>query len=1084
MFKSARWRSEKNRIKAVFKLQFHATQVPQLRGDALIINVVPADVGKPTARLEKAVVQDGSCYWESPVYETVKFVREPKTGKIHERIYYFVVSNGLSKAGVFGEVSIDFANYAEATKISSLSLPLKNAKSEGILHVSIQRMQENVDQRELEESENAQIKSQGRSLKTLLSNGDTDGSIQGNSIEDGPCNKTISHIVKLNGNHRASSASDVTMSSSESISEFDSPRELGLNNNNAHQDPTSFLSSLSVVSVAPKPNSDISATIDEEHHGSQWEWSGGSAPEVSTDDSSSSPRDTLLPERSQEASDVTVEKLRTEVAVLARQAEVSELELQTLRKQIVKESKRGQDLFKEVVSLKEERDVLKEECEKFKSFQKRIDERKGKNMFQFEGGDPWVLLEELRQELNYEKDLNANLRLQLEKTQESNSELILAVRDLDEMLEQKNREILNLPDKSAISENAEELQETNSKSESDDEEEQKALEKLVKEHSDPKEAHLLEQKIMDLFNELQISRRDKDELDMQMEQLALDYEILKQENHDLSYKMEQSQLQEQLKIQYECSSSYATVNELETQVENLENELEKQSKEFSDSVAIINELQTHVKSLEEDLEKQAEGFEADLEALARAKIEQEQRAIRAEEALRKTRCQNVNTAERLQEEFRRLSMQMTTTFEANEKMAAKALTEGIELRLQKNHVEEMLQKAKEELESVRDHYEAKLHELSTEVSSKANQVEQMQLEIEDKSKWLEHQKKHEEETQGVLSQEILMLRVEIERLTTENNNLSEEAERRKTLEAELKHMETSMKESEILIQKGNLERNEMENMLALMKMKAEKSIEELNILRSLKDENESAIVKLQSELAILNARCHELNHSLLEDDLEKEKLRNQVLQLEGNLKKKEDAFSSIEQNAKDKMKFSEDQIKLKEMSLETFSNSFLEVEKDLQIKIEELERRLEEIDRNSMSLCEYEFQKVDIGKEDATLNANEPKEASYTANNLSIVECISNETGSAVSLTKSNDDDILSEKKLEASDKNTGDQSNLDKLLNEMTLLKERNKSMEGELMDMQERYSEISVKFAEVEGERQQLIMRVRNLKNVRKSK
>lgn len=38
---------------------------------------------------------------------------------------------------------------------------------------------------------------------------------------------------------------------------------------------------------------------------------------------------------------------------------------------------------------------------------------------------------------------------------------------------------------------------------------------------------------------------------------------------------------------------------------------------------------------------------------------------------------------------------------------------------------------------------------------------------------------------------------------------------------------------------------------------------------------------------------------------------------------------------------------------------------------------------------------------------------------------------------------------------------------------------MEAELKDMQERYSEISLKFAEVEGERQQLVMKVRNLKN-----
>lgn len=42
---------------------------------------------------------------------------------------------------------------------------------------------------------------------------------------------------------------------------------------------------------------------------------------------------------------------------------------------------------------------------------------------------------------------------------------------------------------------------------------------------------------------------------------------------------------------------------------------------------------------------------------------------------------------------------------------------------------------------------------------------------------------------------------------------------------------------------------------------------------------------------------------------------------------------------------------------------------------------------------------------------------------------------------------------------------------------------MESELKDMQERYSEISLKFAVVEGERQQLVMTVRNLKSGKKN-
>lgn len=56
-------------------------------------------------------------------------------------------------------------------------------------------------------------------------------------------------------------------------------------------------------------------------------------------------------------------------------------------------------------------------------------------------------------------------------------------------------------------------------------------------------------------------------------------------------------------------------------------------------------------------------------------------------------------------------------------------------------------------------------------------------------------------------------------------------------------------------------------------------------------------------------------------------------------------------------------------------------------------------------------------------------------------------------------------------------------LMSEVAMLKDRNKNMEKELKEMEERYSEISLKFAEVEGERQQLVMALRNLKNGKKN-
>jgi chromosome segregation ATPase len=795
-------------------------------------------------------------------------------------------------------------------------------------------------------------------------------------LQDGPNDKTI-HNADLNGNRRASSGSDITLSSSESSSGLNTPREVGLRNSNIHQDPSSFLSSLRHSSLSHQPAGNASTTAYEE-------WSGGSDHGISTDDSTHSSHDALLRESSQQASDIEIEKLKAELGGLARQADLSELELQTLRKQIVKESKRGHDLTREIVSLKEERDEIKSECEKLKAFQKRMGEAKVKSKLPSEGGDLCALIEEIRQELTYEKDLNGNLRLQLQKTQESNAELILAVRDMDEMLEAKDREISDLSNKLGSNENAEELRGTHLKCETDDDEEQKALEELVRGHSDDKEAYLLEQKIIDLYGEIEIYRRDKDELEMQMEQLALDYEILKQENHDMSYKLEQNQLQEQLKMQYECSSPSAAVAELEEHIESLENDFQKQSKEFSDSLATIRELETHMKSLEEELEKQAQGFEADLESVTRAKVEQEQRAIqaeealekhmksleeelekqaqgfeadlesvtrakveqeqraiqaeealekhmksldeelekqaqgfeadlesvtrakveqeqraiRAEEALRKTRLKNASMAERLQEEFRRLSMQMASTFDANEKVAAKALMEAHELRLQKSQLEDMLQKVKEELESARDDYEAKRRELSNQIDMKTYQIEQMLVEIDNKSMQLEYQKQHGEEVSRAFSEEIEMLKAEIKRLTAENTCLSEQQEQ-ENLRAELEQMKTSINQSEILVQRRNVDRNELLNTIALLKKEAEKSHEELSRMRLLKDEREATVGLVQSEMEMLKAQCNDLKHSLFEDEVEKEKLRKQVFQLKIDLKKKDEAFISIEKKLKD-----------------------------------------------------------------------------------------------------------------------------------------------------------------------------------------
>ncbi|CAN1777985.1 hypothetical protein LINPERHAP1_LOCUS14253 [Linum perenne] len=789
MFRPVRWRSDKNKIKVVFKFQFHATQVTQLNVDSLVVSVVPGEVGKPTGRSEKATIKDGSCKWEYPVYETVKFNQDSKTGKITERIYHFVLST---------------TNDVLLQDVSSATND--NAEPNGVSTVT--------------------------------------------------------------------SGSDVTVTSSGVSSGLNTPRDNQCTSNGVPPDHATSLASKTLAANGS------TTPVYGGHQQPQYEWSVDSDPGLSIDGSTNSSN---MGERSQQSTDAEVEKLKGELVAMARQIDLSDLELQTLRKQIVKESKRGHDLSRELKGLKEERDAIHAECEQLKVMQKGMEEAKVKNKSKNSeegGGDPWLLIGEIRQELYYEKDRNANLQLQLQKTQDSNAELLLALKELDEMLAQKG-----------TTETPNVMNDVSKSGSSDDDEDQKALEELVKQHSDTRETYMLEQKILDLGSEIEIYRREKDELEMQMEQLALDYEILKQENHEISYKLEQSQLQEQLNMQYEeCSSPNANGrNTLESQIERLQNEFKKQQKQNSTSLATIKELETHISSLEDELEQQAQTFEADLATITRERVDQEQRAIRAEEALKLTRWKNSNTAEKLQEEFKRLSKQMASTFEANESVAMKAMEEANEVRIQKIQLEDMVRRAKSELQSVKDDYEEKLVELSNQLNLKTQQVEKLVMEIDDKSKQLERQKQHEEQLGGTSNKKVQKLQDEIEKLVKENNFFSTQVE----------EMKGSIKNYEELVQNRTTERNELVKSIAVLKKEAEKSAEDLRKMRSIQDEKETTLDLLKAEVERLQCQCDDLKHSLIEDEMEKEKLRMQLVCLKGDLKKKDEALISSEKKLKD-----------------------------------------------------------------------------------------------------------------------------------------------------------------------------------------
>uniref|UniRef100_A0A251SE67 Putative EEIG1/EHBP1 N-terminal domain-containing protein n=2 Tax=Helianthus annuus TaxID=4232 RepID=A0A251SE67_HELAN len=234
---------------------------------------------------------------------------------------------------------------------------------------------------------------------------------------------------------------------------------------------------------------------------SSTDWSFGSLSDRSMGDTLKSPQHSYT-----EASKDDVHALKSEVSRLEKQAELSALELESLRKQILKENKRSQDLSTKMSELNEENEALETECD------------------------------EIKEELKYEKSLN---------------------KDLVRKMEGKNIEI----------------------------------------------SHLAEN-IDALYARLELERKEKEELKIHIED-----------------------------------------NEL--QIKRLEEKIMNQALEISKSLDKNEEFETHIIRLEKELEKQAHEFENDVQDLMKLKIEQEERVVQAEEALKKSTLTNAAEVEKL-----------------------------------------------------------------------------------------------------------------------------------------------------------------------------------------------------------------------------------------------------------------------------------------------------------------------------------------------------------------------------------------------------------------------------------------------------
>lgn len=180
MSRVSKWKLEKAKVKVVFRLQFHATHVPQAGWDKLFISFIPSDSAKVTAKTTKANVRNGTCKWADPIYETTRLLLDSRSKIYDEKLYKFVVAMGSSRSGILGEATINLADYTDALKPSIVSLPLQGCSSGTILHVTVQLLTSKTGFREFEQ----QRELRDRGLHTGIDVNSRDGADRVSSSEN------------------------------------------------------------------------------------------------------------------------------------------------------------------------------------------------------------------------------------------------------------------------------------------------------------------------------------------------------------------------------------------------------------------------------------------------------------------------------------------------------------------------------------------------------------------------------------------------------------------------------------------------------------------------------------------------------------------------------------------------------------------------------------------------------------------------------------------------------------------------------------------------------------------------------------
>ncbi|KAK9983409.1 hypothetical protein SO802_032934 [Lithocarpus litseifolius] len=678
MSRISKWKLEKTKVKVVFRLQFHATHIPQTGWDKLFISFIPADSGKATAKTTKSNVRNGTCKWADPIYETTRLLQDIKTKQYDEKLYKLVVAMGSSRSSILGEADINLADYSDALKPSDVALSLNGCDSGATLHVTVQLLtsktgfREFEQQRELRErglettsDQNSHYESASRKVSSSAEtvNDQMDKINARVRFKKEPKDlPSLEEDVGLNEEYADSAVGfDGSSNTSESLyaekHEVSSIHEIDSLKSTISGD----LGGLS-LSQSPQPGKGDPSDNRFLAQGTS-DWVHGWSSDYSADnDLAIAYEENSRLRTSLEAAESSILELKLEVSSLQSHADEIGVEAQNFSQQLAAEIASGEELAKEV-------SFLHSECSKFKDDLEKLKNSKLNPPYTSRGSietDQGHLIQEIQlrwlkgvllvEDKITELQTKACFGFQEEDLRFLHSDLEALLGILRDLKQGNVQTIsgLNLTSVKEIKEmnlHRSELVVPRTGFDADLYEPEGLLHclkipSLVSHESDSVDTNVLKGKLFEVLRELNESKAERESLARKMDQMECYYEAL--------------------------------VQELEETQRQMMGELQSLRNEHSTCIYTISSTKAEMDTMHHDMNEKLIRLAEDKHDLESHKKELERRAITAEAALKRARLNYSIAVNQLQKDLELLSFQVLSMFETNENLVRQAFADSPE----------------------------------------------------------------------------------------------------------------------------------------------------------------------------------------------------------------------------------------------------------------------------------------------------------------------------------------------------------------------------------------------------------------------